>query len=89
MSLYQMQKCLFDYLRAKKHAPPEQKPDVTVDGYDLTDDERKAVETLDVGKLYALGTHPGGGRRGRKPTVLSYEPIYEWINGMAVVSYAG
>ena len=26
--------------------------------------------------------------RGRKPTVLSYEPIYEWINGMAVVSYA-
>ena len=26
--------------------------------------------------------------RGRQPTVLSYEPIYEWINGMAVVSYA-
>ena len=26
--------------------------------------------------------------RGTKPTVLSYEPIYEWINGMAVVSYA-
>ena len=37
---------------------------------------------------------PGLGRdrrrdAGSKPgTVLSYEPIYEWINGMAVVSYA-
>ena len=29
---YQMQKCLFDYLRAKKHAPRDQKPDVSVGG---------------------------------------------------------
>ena len=58
MSLYQMQKCLFDYLRAKKHAPPDQKPDVSVEGYDLTDEERKVVETLDVGNLFAMGTHP-------------------------------
>jgi hypothetical protein len=58
MSLYQVQKCLFDYLRAKHHAPPDNKPDVSVEGYDLTDEERKAVETLDVGKLYAMGTHP-------------------------------
>jgi aromatic ring-opening dioxygenase catalytic subunit (LigB family) len=29
-----------------------------------------------------------GAMRGQPPTVLSYEPIYEWINGMAVVSYA-
>jgi hypothetical protein len=58
MSLYQVQKCLFDYLGAKKHAPPGEKPDVSVEGYDLTDEERKAVETLDVGKLYAMGTHP-------------------------------
>ena len=34
MSLYQMQKCLFDYLRAKKHAPRDQKPDVSVGGVD-------------------------------------------------------
>jgi hypothetical protein len=26
--------------------------------------------------------------RGQTPTVLAYEPIHEWINGMAVVSYA-
>jgi len=58
MSLYQMQKCLFDYLRAKKHAPRDQKPHVSVEGYDLNDEERKVVETLDVGKLSAMGTHP-------------------------------
>ena len=58
MHEYQMQKCLFDYLRAKKHAPRDQKPDVSVEGYDLTDEERKVVETLDVGKLFAMGTHP-------------------------------
>jgi aromatic ring-opening dioxygenase catalytic subunit (LigB family) len=29
-----------------------------------------------------------GAMRGHKMTMLSYEPIYEWINGMAVVSYA-
>ena len=39
MSVYQMQKCLFDYLHARKHGPPERKPDVSVEGYDLTDDE--------------------------------------------------
>jgi hypothetical protein len=58
MSSYQMQKALFDYLRAKHHAPPGEKPEPSVEGYDLTDEERKAVETLDVGKLYTLGTHP-------------------------------
>jgi hypothetical protein len=29
-----------------------------------------------------------GAMRGQGADVLSYEPIYEWINGMAVVSYA-
>ncbi len=58
MGLYQMQKCLYDYMRAKKHAPPGQKPEISAEGYDLTDEERKAVETLDVGTLYAMGTHP-------------------------------
>lgn len=58
MSLYQVQKCVFDYLRARHHAPPGQKPDVSVDGYDLTDHERKVVETLDIGELYKMGTHP-------------------------------
>ena len=58
MSLYQVQKCLFDYLGAKKHAPPGEKPGVSVEGYDLTDEERKAVQTLDVGTLFAMGVHP-------------------------------
>jgi hypothetical protein len=58
MSVYQVQKCLFDYLRAKEHAPAGEKPDVSVEGYDLNEAERKAVTTLDVGALYAMGTHP-------------------------------
>jgi hypothetical protein len=58
MSLYQVQKCLFDYLRDKEHAPPDEKPEISVEGYDLDEAERKAVTTLDVGTLYAMGTHP-------------------------------
>lgn len=58
MSLYQVQKCVYQYLRARHHAAPGAKPDVTVDGYDLTDHERKVVETLDIGELYKMGTHP-------------------------------
>jgi hypothetical protein len=58
MSLYQVQKCLFDFLRAKGRAPPDNKPEVSVKGYELTEEERKAVETPDVSKLYAMSTHP-------------------------------
>jgi hypothetical protein len=32
MSLYQVQKCLFDYLRAKGHAPPDNKPEILNSG---------------------------------------------------------
>lgn len=61
MSTYQMQKVLFDYLRAREHAAKDEKPSISsvvARGYDLDDEERKAVEDLDLGKLYALGTHP-------------------------------
>jgi hypothetical protein len=61
MSIYQVQKCLFDYLRAREHAPKDARPDIATiaaQGYDLTDEERKAVESLDLGALYAMGTHP-------------------------------
>src|SRR5262245_56655557 len=61
MSIYQVQKCLFDYLRAREHAPRDKKPDiatVAAQGYDLDDEERKAVEALDLGTLYAIGVHP-------------------------------
>lgn len=61
MSIYQVQKALYDYLRAREHAPRDQRPeiaDVVAQGYDLDDEERKAVEELDLGTLYAMGTHP-------------------------------
>ena len=62
MSIYQVQKCLFDYLRAREHAPKDARsrrsPTIAAQGYDLTDEERKAVESLDLGTLYAMGTHP-------------------------------
>jgi hypothetical protein len=62
MSIYQVQKALFDYLRAREHAPKDApKPeiaDIAAQGYDLTEEERKAVESLDLGTLYAMGTHP-------------------------------
>lgn len=61
MSTYEMQKVLFDYLRAREHAPKDERPEIAAvieRGYDLDDEERRAVEDLDLGKLYALGTHP-------------------------------
>jgi hypothetical protein len=53
-----MQKALYDHLRASHHAPGGEKPTPKVEGYDLTDEERTAVKTLDIGKLYAMGAHP-------------------------------
>jgi hypothetical protein len=61
VSIYQVQNCLFDDLRAREHAPPGEKPEIATIaalGYDLTAEERKAVEALDLGTLYAMGTHP-------------------------------
>jgi hypothetical protein len=58
MSLYEVQQCLFDYLRAMESAPPGQRPDIVTDGYDLTDDERTALTEGDVGTLYTMGVHP-------------------------------
>ena len=58
MSLYQVQQCLFDYLRAMEDAPPGSKPEITTTGYDLTDAERAAMTAGDVGAFYAMGVHP-------------------------------
>lgn len=58
MSLYQVQQCLFDYLRAMEDAKTDVRPAINTEGYDLTDEERKALETGDVGAIYAMGTHP-------------------------------
>jgi hypothetical protein len=58
MSLYQVQQCLFDYLRAMEDAPPGPKPDISTGGYDLTDAERTALVAGDVAAFYAMGVHP-------------------------------
>ena len=58
MTLYQVQQCLFDYLRAMENAPPGTKPDISIAGYDLTDDEGAALVNGDVGAFYNMGVHP-------------------------------
>jgi hypothetical protein len=58
MSLYEVQQCLFDYLRAMENAPPGGRPDIVTDGYDLTEDERTVLTKGDVGAFYTMGVHP-------------------------------
>ena len=59
MSLYQMQQCLFDYLRSMENAAPEApRPELSVEGYDLTEEERTALVNGDVAAFYKAGTHP-------------------------------
>jgi hypothetical protein len=59
MSLYQLQQCLFDYLRALENAPVGAvPPPLTAEGYDLSEAERDALIHRDLAQIYALGTHP-------------------------------
>lgn len=59
MSTYQVQQCLFDYLRALEKVPVGgPRPDLDSSGYELTDDERAALLAGDVDTLYRMGTHP-------------------------------
>lgn len=58
MSLYYLQQCLFDYLRALEDAPADAKPEIRIDGYELSDEEREAVSAGDVGAFYRMGVHP-------------------------------
>ena len=58
MSLYQMQKFLFDINRdpgaqRKFRADPPQ----LLDSYDLTAEERAAIENRDIGLIYVLGAN--------------------------------
>jgi hypothetical protein len=57
MSLYQLHRCVFDYLRAGETSAGEA-PDFDVSRYDLTDEERKSFESKDVAALYQMGLHP-------------------------------
>ena len=58
MSLYQVQQCLFDYLRILEDPKTVGRPDIDPTGYDLTDEEKTALETQDIGAIYKMGTHP-------------------------------
>jgi hypothetical protein len=58
MSVYQVQQCVFDYLRALEGAPRDQRPPLSVEGYELTDAERQALTDGDVDAFYRMGVHP-------------------------------
>lgn len=59
MSRYQMQQAIFDHLRRLEDPEDTRSPDdILVDGYDLTHEERTALEAGDVGAFHTLGVHP-------------------------------
>ena len=59
MSLYQLQQCVYDYLRilgeVEEGSP---KPALSTTGYDLNDEEERALKAGDVGAMYSMGIHP-------------------------------
>ena len=50
MSLYQLRRCVFDYLRAGEVSSGAA-PDFDVSRYDLTDEERKSFESKNIAAL--------------------------------------
>lgn len=58
MSLYQVQRALFDHLRRLEDVGDGPKPEVQTDQYDLTDDEIRVLRDKDIGALYSMGAHP-------------------------------
>jgi hypothetical protein len=56
MRVYELDKCLFDYLTALEALSPSLRPN----GTRWTDEEREALSNRDIGALYPLGTHPYG-----------------------------
>jgi len=57
VSLYQLHRCVYDFVRAGEVSSGEAAP-FDVGRYELTDDERRAFETPDIAALYKLGLHP-------------------------------
>lgn len=59
MTVYAVQRCVFDHLRRLEKVPAGQpRPELTVEGYDLTPHEREALIDNDVRDLYEMGVHP-------------------------------
>jgi hypothetical protein len=57
VSLYQLQRCVWDQVRAGQVSGSNMRA-FDVNQYDLSESERTAFETKDVGALYTMGLHP-------------------------------
>ena len=59
MSLYQLQLCVYNYLRTLEGVEPGSPvPTLSTSGYDLNEEEERALKTGDVGAMYSMGIHP-------------------------------
>jgi hypothetical protein len=79
-----MQQCLFDYLRALEDPDKPVKPQIELEGYDLTPEERRALKEEDVGAIYRMGTHPvivNGYCRALGYKRADYRPLLEQAAG--------
>jgi hypothetical protein len=59
MSMYQLHRCVYDWVRAGEvnTGGSDGRAGFDVSAYELTDEERKAFENRDVAALYQLGLH--------------------------------
>ena len=59
MSTYAMQQAIFDHLRVLGRGPSDRAAGtVPTEGYQLTDDEARALREGDVGAFHTAGVHP-------------------------------
>jgi hypothetical protein len=58
VSLYQLHRCVYDYVRAGQVASGDAATPFDPERYDLTADERRAFAARDIAGLYRLGLHP-------------------------------
>jgi hypothetical protein len=58
MTVYQLQRCAWDAIRAAAVKSENSGHHFDVGRYDLTEDERRAIEQRDITALYRLGLHP-------------------------------
>ncbi|WP_214370567.1 hypothetical protein [Pseudonocardia sp. H11422] len=60
MSLYQLHRCVYDWVRAgevNSDTAGDRRAGFDASAYELTDEERKAFENKDVAAFYQLGLH--------------------------------
>lgn len=80
MSVYQVQQCVFDYLRALEGAPPGQRPPIAVEGYQLSAVEQRVLVDGDVNAFYRMGVHPvliNGYCRAQGYKRADYRPLFK------------